>query len=344
MKLGLTASYFGKEINLNLDLIKYAEELGYDSAWTAEAYGGDAVTAATWILANTSKIKVGTAIMQMVARTPAATAMTAMSLSQLSGGRFIVGLGASGPQVVEGWHGVAYGRPITRTREYIAIIRKIMAREGAVTFDGYHYQLPYKGEDGTGLGKPLKSILKPDTSIPIYTASITPNGISCAAECADGFFPVWMNPERGDIFAASINKGLEKSGRARSDFNVAPFVTAIMGDDVAACRFPVKSMLSLYIGGMGAKSKNFYKDYATALGYEEEAEQIQELYLAGKKTEASAAVPDALVDEIALLGPKERIVERLQAWKKAGSNGDIDTMIVGGAQKEVFELIANEML
>ncbi|MBV1871761.1 MAG: LLM class flavin-dependent oxidoreductase, partial [Gammaproteobacteria bacterium] len=204
MKLGLTASYFGKEVNLNLDLIKHAEALGYDSAWTAEAYGGDAVTAASWILANTTKIKVGTAIMQMVARTPATTAMTAMSLSQLSGGRFIVGLGASGPQVVEGWHGVAYGRPITRTREYIAIMRKIMAREGPVTFDGYHYQLPYKAEDGTGLGKPLKSILKADNDIPIYTASITPNGIACAAECADGFFPVWMNPERADIFTPSI--------------------------------------------------------------------------------------------------------------------------------------------
>ena len=344
MKLGLTASYFGKEVNLNLDLIKHAEALGYDSTWTAEAYGGDAVTAATWILANTTKIKVGTAIMQMVARTPAMTAMTAMSLNQLSHGRFIVGLGASGPQVVEGWHGMAYGRPITRTREYIAIMRKIMAREGPVTFDGYHYQLPYKAEDGTGLGKPLKSILKADNDIPIYTASITPNGISCAAECADGFFPVWMNPERGDIFAPSIKKGLETSGRQKSDFNVAPFVTAIMGNDVSACRFPVKSMLALYIGGMGAKSKNFYKDYATALGYEDAAVQIQELYLAGKKTEATAAVPDALVDDIALLGPKERIVERLQAWKKAGDHGDIDTMIVGGAQKEVFELIAEELL
>lgn len=344
MKLGLTASYFGKEVNLNLDLIKHAEALGYDSAWTAEAYGGDAVTAASWILANTTKIKVGTAIMQMVARTPATTAMTAMSLSQLSGGRFIVGLGASGPQVVEGWHGVAYGRPITRTREYIAIMRKIMAREGPVTFDGYHYQLPYKAEDGTGLGKPLKSILKADNDIPIYTASITPNGIACAAECADGFFPVWMNPERADIFTPSINKGLEKSGKQRSEFNVAPFVTAIMGDDVSACRFPVKSMLALYIGGMGAKKKNFYKDYATALGYEDAAVEIQELYLAGKKAEATAAVPDALVDETALLGPKERIIERLQAWKQAEKNGDINTMIIGGAQKEVFELIAEEML
>lgn len=344
MKLGLTPSYFGKDINLNLDMIKHAESLGYDSTWTAEAYGGDAISAATWILAHTQKIRVGTAIMQMVARTPAMAAMTAMKLSQLSGGRFIAGIGASGPQVVEGWHGVAYGRPVTRTKEYIAIMRKIMAREEPVTFDGYHYQLPYKGPGSSGLGKPLKSILKADTSIPIYTASITPNGIACAAECADGFFPVWMNPERFDIFAPDIKAGLEKSGRQRSDFNVAPFVTAIMGDDVSACRFPVKAMLSLYIGGMGAKTKNFYKDYVTAMGYEEAAEKIQDLYLAGKKNEATAAVPDQLVDDIALLGPKERIIERLQAWKDAGKKGDINTMIIGGAQKDVFELIAKEML
>lgn len=344
MKLGLTPSYFGKDINLNLDLIKHAENLGYDSTWTAEAYGGDAITAATWILAHTQKIRVGTAIMQMVGRTPALAAMTAMSLSQLSGGRFIVGIGASGPQVVEGWHGVAYGRPVTRTKEYIAIMRKIMAREEPVTFDGYHYQLPYKGPGSSGLGKPLKTILKADTSIPIYTASITPSGVECAAECADGFFPVWMNPERTDIFAPSIKTGLEKSGRQRCDFTVAPFVTAIMGDDVAACRYPVKAMLALYIGGMGAKSKNFYKDYTIALGYPDAAEKIQDLYLAGNKNEATAAVPDQLVDDIALLGPKERIIERLHVWKAAGKAGEVNTMIIGGAQKEVFELIAEEML
>ena len=344
MKLGMVCGYSGKVVSINLDMIKHAENLGYDSTWTAEAWGSDAVSPAAWILANTSKIKVGTAIMQMVGRTPSCTAMTAMTLNQLSEGRFILGLGASGPQVVEGWHGVAYGRPITRTREYISIIRKIMAREEKVTFDGYHYQLPYKGEDGTGLGKPLKSILNPDSNIPIYTASITPNGIACAAECADGFFPVWMDPDKSDIFNESIEKGLEKSGRDRSDFDMAPFVTAIMGDDLDACRMPVKTMLALYIGGMGARSKNFYNDYAVKLGYEEEAKKIQGLYLDGKKTEAMAAVPDQLVDDTALIGPKERIKERLQAWKAAEARGDVGTMLIGGGQKEVFELIAEEML
>ena len=344
MKLGMVCGYSGKVISIPMDMIKHVESLGYDSAWTAEAYGSDAVSPAAWILANTTKIKVGTSIMQMVGRTPAMTAMTAMTLHQLSGGRFIAGLGASGPQVVEGWHGVAYGRPVTRTREYIAIMRKIMAREGPVTFDGYHYQLPYKGEDGTGLGKPLKSILKAEPNIPIYTAAITPNGIACAAECADGFFPVWMDPDKSDIFNDSIQKGLDKSGRARSDLDMAPFVTAIMGDDVDACRMPVKAMMALYIGGMGAKSKNFYNDYAVKLGYADAAAKIQDLYLDGKKNEAMAEVPNQLVDDIALVGPKERIKERLGAWKAAETRGDIGTMLVGGGQKEVFELIAEEML
>lgn len=344
MKLGMVCGYSGKVMSLPMDMIKHVESLGYDSAWTAEAYGSDAVSPAAWILANTTKIKVGTSIMQMVGRTPAMTAMTAMTLHQLSGGRFIAGLGASGPQVVEGWHGVAYGRPVTRTREYIAIMRKIMAREGPVTFDGYHYQLPYKGEDGTGLGKPLKSILKAEPNIPIYTAAITPNGIACAAECADGFFPVWMDPDKSDIFNDSIQKGLDKSGRARSDLDMAPFVTAIMGDDVDACRMPVKAMMALYIGGMGAKSKNFYNDYAVKLGYADAAAKIQDLYLDGKKNEAMAEVPNQLVDDIALVGPKERIKERLGAWKAAETRGDIGTMLIGGGQKEVFELVAEEML
>ena len=344
MKLGMVCGYSGKVISIPMDMIKHVETLGYDSVWTAEAYGSDAVSPAAWILASTTKIKVGTSIMQMVGRTPAMTAMTAMTLHQLSGGRFIAGLGASGPQVVEGWHGVAYGRPVTRTREYIAIMRKIMAREGPVTFDGYHYQLPYKGEDGTGLGKPLKSILKAEPNIPIYTAAITPNGIACAAECADGFFPVWMDPDKSDIFNDSIQKGLDKSGRARSDLDMAPFVTAIMGDDVDACRMPVKAMMALYIGGMGAKSKNFYNDYAVKLGYADAAAKIQDLYLDGKKNEAMAEVPNQLVDDIALVGPKERIKERLGAWKAAETRGDIGTMLVGGGQKEVFELIAEEML
>ena len=195
MELGLLAGAFGSQMKIPIDRIRQAESAGFTSVWTAEAYGSDAVTPAAWILAQTEKIKVGTAIMQMPARSPAMTAMTAMTLNQLSGGRFLLGLGPSGPQVIEGWHGVAYGRPLTRTKEYIDILRQIFAREGPATYDGYHYQLPYRGEDGTGLGKPLRSILAADTSIPIYTASISPKGVECSAEVADGVFPVWMNPD-----------------------------------------------------------------------------------------------------------------------------------------------------
>ncbi|MEX2489159.1 MAG: LLM class F420-dependent oxidoreductase [Pseudomonadales bacterium] len=344
MKLGIISGYAGKVIDLGIDRIKQAESMGYDSVWTAEAYGSDAVTPATWILANTEKIKVGTAIMQMPARTPACSAMTAMTLNQLSGGRFILGLGASGPQVVEGWHGVAYGRPITRLKEYITIVRKIFAREAPVEFEGFHYNLPYKGDDGTGLGKPLKSILQADTSIPIYTASITPRGLEASAEVADGVFPVWMNPERFDVFEESIGKGLEKGGRSLNDYDVAPFVSCVMGDDLEKCRMPIKGSMALYIGGMGARDKNFYNDYAKALGFEEAAAKVQDLYLAGKREEAMAAVPDELVDAVHLVGPKERIRERLQAWKEAGKQGHVGSMLIGSGQTEALELIAKEML
>ena len=234
MKLGLVAGYSGKIIQLPMEAIKKAESLGFDSVWTAEAYGSDAATPAAWILANTETIKVGTAIMQMPARSPACTAMTAMTLNQLSGGRFILGLGPSGPQVIEGWHGVAYGRPLTRTKEYINIVRQIMAREEPVTFEGYHYQLPYRGEGASGLGKPLKSILAGDSGIPIYTASIAPKGIACSAEVADGVFPVWMNPERFDLFEDALEEGFSKAdnGKSLESFDIAPFVTTIMGDDL----------------------------------------------------------------------------------------------------------------
>ena len=344
MKLGVLSGYSGKIVNLDIDRIKYAESLGFDSVWTAEAYGSDAVTPATWILANTDKIKVGTAIMQMPARSPACAAMTAMTLNQLSEGRFIVGLGASGPQVVEGWHGVAYGRPVTRIKEYVSIMKQIMSREGPVAHQGFHYSLPYSGEDGTGLGKPLKSILQADTSIPIYTASITPNGLEGSAEVADGVFPIWMDPSRYDVFEAPISRGLKKAEKTLADYDIAPFVTCIMGDDIDACRQPIKGNMALYIGGMGARDKNFYNDYAKALGFEDAAIKIQDLFLSGKKDEAMAAVPDDLVDAVHLVGPAERIKERLQDWKEAGSKGHVGSMLIAAGQPEALELIASEML
>ena len=344
MKLGMLNGMGGKVIGIDMERIKVAESLGYDSVWTAEAYGSDAVTPAAWILAQTEKIKVGTAIMQMPARSPACAAMTAMTLNQLSGGRFIVGLGASGPQVVEGWHGVAYGRPMTRTHEYIDIMRKIFARKDPVEHQGFHYSLPYQGDDGTGLGKSLKSILQADDSIRIYTASITPRGLETSAEVADGVLPIWMVPEKSDVLLSSVQKGLDKAGRTMLDFDMAPFVTVVVGDDVDACRMPIKGSMALYIGGMGARDKNFYNDYARALGFEEAAAKIQDLYLAGKRDEAMAAVPDELVDACHLVGPAERIRERLQAWKEAGQAGSIGSMMIGTGQVEALELVARELL
>jgi len=346
MKLGLVLGYAGKRVQIDMNPVLEAERLGFDSVWTAEAYGSDAVSTAAWVLAQTTKIKVGTAIMQMPARSPACTAGTAITLSQLSGGRFLLGLGPSGPQVVEGWHGVAYGKPLTRTREYVSIIRKIVAREAPVEHEGHHYQLPYRGPDATGLGKPLKSIVYPDPELTIYTASISPAGMRCAGEVADGVIPVWMNPERFDLFEKPLQEGFDAAGEAKGleGFDVAPFVTVVLGDDLAACRAPVKGMLALYVGGMGARDQNFYNDYARRLGYEEAAEKIQDLYLDGKKAEAMAAVPDSLVDEIALVGPRERIVERLAAWKEAGARRHVGSMLVAGASPEAMRLLAEEVL
>jgi F420-dependent oxidoreductase-like protein len=345
MKLGLLVGYSPATMSVPMDMIKQVESLGFSSVWTAEAWGSDAVSPAAWILAQTEQIKVGTAIMQMPGRTPAMTAMTAMTLYSLSKGRFILGLGPSGPQVVEGWHGVPYGRPLTRTREYISIVRKILAREERVIHEGYHYQLPYKGEGATGLGKPLKSILYGDPALKIYTASISPKGMECAGEVADGVFPVWMNPARFDIFEESLEKGFAKAGGGKGlhDFDVAPFVTTIMSDDLDQCRMPIKANMALYIGGMGAREKNFYNDYAKRLGYEEAAVKIQDLYLDGKKAEAAAAVPDELVDDVALVGPEDRIRDRLQIWKEAGKKGHVGSMLIGGGGP-ALRILAEEIL
>ncbi len=341
LKLGLALGYSGKRASVPLDLVREAESLGFDSVWVAEAYGSDAVTPVTWILANTQRIRAGTCIMQMPARTPAMAAMTAMTLDHLSGGRFIAGLGASGPQVVEGWHGVPYGKPITRTREYIEIMRRIFAREEPVEFDGELYQLPRTGPGTTGLGKPLKSILAATPDIPIYTAAVTPAGLRTAAEVADGVFPLWMSPEKFDVLGDSLAQGFAQSGRALADFDVAPTVRVVMGDDLDSCRQPVREFLALYIGGMGARGKNFYHDYATRMGYGDAAGKIQDLFLAGDKAAAAAAVPDALVDEIALVGPESRIRERAQAWREAGERHQVTTMTIATEQKEVLPVLAD---
>ncbi len=346
MKLGLVAGYSPAQVELPVEQIIAAEQLGFDSVWTSEAYGSDALTPAAWILAKTSRIKVGTAIVQMPARTPTCTAMSAMTLSAMSGGRFILGIGPSGPGVIEGWHGVAYGRPLTRTREYVSILRKIFARRERLEHSGHHYQIPYGGPDAKGVGKPMKSILHAEYPIPIYTAAITPAGLRCAGEVADGVFPIWMNPERFDLLGPFIEEGLAKSvdGRTMADFDVAPFLSVAMGDDLDQCRAGVKAHLALYIGGMGPPGHNFYNDYAVRMGYEVEARQIQELYLTGNKAEAMQAVPDQLVDDCALVGPAARIRERLVAWKEAGRSGKISSLLVGGASVEALQVLAEELL
>ncbi len=317
MKLGLLTGYSGATLHLPLEMIQEAERLGYWAVWTAEAYGSDAVVPLAWIGARTERIKLGTAVMQMPARTPAATAMTAMTLDQLSGGRALLGLGASGPQVAEGWHGVPYGKPLVRTREYVAILRAILKREAPLEHDGAHYQIPYRGDDATGLGKPLKSILHGRADLPIYLAAIGPKNVSLAAEVADGWLPIFFSPRHYDaVFERSVVAGRTKSG-GDQPFEVAPTVMVVLGDDAQACRDQVKPFVALYVGGMGAKGKNFYHDLACRYGYRQEAETIQDLYLAGKRNEAIRAVPDALVDDVALCGPRERLRERLALWRES---------------------------
>jgi len=314
-----------------------AERLGYHSLWTAEAYGSDSVTPLVWLAAHTERINVGTAIMQMPARTPAMTAMTAATIDLLTGGRFLLGIGASGPQVVEGWHGVVYGKLLTRTREYVEIVRTILKREQPLEHHGQYYDIPVQG--GTGLGKPLKLILHPlRPNIPIYVAAIGPKNVALAAEIADGWLPVFFSPRRVSVFRASLEEGFARrsDGKTLADFDIAPTVSVVVGDDVDACRMQVKPNLALYVGGMGARGKNFYNDLACRYGYEDAAKKIQDLYLAGKKNEAIAAVPDELVDEIALCGPRERIRERLAAWREAG----VTTLICGAQSIEAIRTMA----
>ncbi len=346
MKLGMFLGYAAKQVQPQVELVQRVESLGFDSVWFAEAYGGDAVTTATWALAHTNKIKAGTAIMQVPGRTPACTAMTAMSLSQLSGGRFILGLGASGPQVVEGWHGVSYKKPITRMREYIQIVKAIMAREAPVSYDGEIYQLPLRDDTAVGLGKPLKSILHAITDIPVYTASVTPAGLACAGEVADGAMPLWMNPDRFDIYQTDLERGFAKAGGGKSmaQFDLAPSAVINVENDMNLARAPVKHFLALYIGGMGARKKNFYNDLAAKHGYGDAAVKIQDLYLAGDKEAAAAAVPDDFVDEISLVGPKERIIERAKSWKAAADRGEIGTLMLTPVQPEALDVAAEALL
>ena len=345
MKLALTLRV-SAETGIDMAQVREAERLGYEAVWCGEAYGTDAVSPVAWVLAQTAKIKAGTSIMQMPARTPACAAMTAMTLQALSGNRFLCGIGPSGPQVVEGWHGVAYGKPLARTREYIAIIRQILERKAPLEFTGEHYQIPYHGPGATGLGKPLRSIIHGDPSLMIYTASIAPASLRMAGEVADGALPFLMSPEQAEAILDPVRDGIAKAGNGKTlaDFDLAPYVRVKIGDDLAACRDAIRPNLALYIGGMGARSKNFYNDLAKRMGYEAAAAAIQNHFLAGRRKEAEAAVPDALIDETSLVGPAGRVRERLRAWQELAKNHRVGTLVLAGADTAALRLIAEAVL
>ncbi|MDE2819112.1 MAG: LLM class F420-dependent oxidoreductase [Chloroflexota bacterium] len=343
MRLGLMVGYSGARIDLPMDLIREADRLGYYAVWTSEAYGSDCVSPLAWIGALTENIKLGTAIMQMPARSPAMTAMTAITLDQLSGGRALLGLGLSGPQVVEGWHGRPYGKPLAKTREYLAILRQILAREAPLTHEGEHYQIPYRGDDATGLGKPLKSIVHGRADMPIYLASIGPKNVALTAEIADGWLPIFFSPAAYDAcYRDALQAGFAKAGagKSRADFDIAASVTVIIEEDLEAAYNQIKPVLALYIGGMGAKGKNFYYDLACRYGFPEAADRIQELYLVGRKGEAVMAVPDALVDAVALVGSKDRIRDRIQLWRDC----PVDTLNITACSVDTIRFMAELLL
>jgi F420-dependent oxidoreductase-like protein len=339
MRLGLILGYSGAEVKLDVALAQEAEALGYHSVWTAEAYGSDAVSPLAWLGALTSRIQLGTAVMQLPGRSPACTAMTAMTMDALSNGRFILGLGTSGPQVVEGWHGVPFGKPLTWLREYLLILRKILAREAPLEFAGERYQIPYHGPGATGLGKPLKSIVHGRKQIPIYSGSMAPKSQELCGELCDGLLLTCMHPERGDVLTENLQRGFERRGGAPKDFDIAPAVAVVVGDDLEACRLPLKQSIALYLGGMGARSKNFYNEYICRVGFEDVAQRVQALYLEGKRREAVAAVPDALVDTLHLVGPRERIRDRLEVWKASS----VGTLLVGTHDRSAVRLMAELM-
>lgn len=346
MRLGISFGYqdWGAGLPGAIAMAQEADRLGYESGWVAEAYGTDAITPITWLLAHTERLKMGTAIAQMPARAPAMTAMTAATLDMMSGGRFLLGIGASGPQVSEGWYGEVYGKPLGRTREYVEILRKVWAREAPLEHHGAHYDIPYTGPGASGLGKPLKIIVHPRTAdILVYIASIGPKNVELTAEIADGWLPIFFSPTRSDaVWGDALAAGFAKAGGAKSlaDLDVAATVTVLVGDDVQALRDKVKPMVALYVGGMGAKGKNFYNDLACRYGYEGVAAEIQDLYLSGKKAEATALVPDDLVDDVSLIGSRERIAERLEAWKES----PVSTIVVTASQPEALRLMAELVL
>ncbi|MGI5454360.1 LLM class F420-dependent oxidoreductase [Streptomyces sp. CA-249302] len=332
MRLGLALGYWGRGPSADhVPLAQEAERLGYDSVWTAESWGSDVFTPLTWIAAQTSRIRLGTAVAQMAARSPTTTAMHALTLDHLSGGRMMLGLGLSGPQVVEGWYGRPFPKsPLTATREYVDVVRQVLRREGPVALEGRFHSHPYRGEDGTGLGKALKPIthpLRPD--LPILLGAEGPRNVEQTTRIADGWLPLYWSPTRPDVYGAAIET-------LPPGFLVAPLARVQVCDDVAEGLLPVKTMLGFYIGGMGHASRNFHADLMARMGYEEEARHIQQLFLEGRREEAVLAVPDAFADEISLVGPRERIAERLELWRK----GPVTDLLALAPDRETLRVLA----
>ncbi len=335
MKLGLQWGYWGQLPPPNvIETSKEADRLGFDSIWSAEAWGSDAFSPLAWIAGHTEKVRLGTAIAQMAARTPAATAMAAMTLDHISNGRMILGLGVSGPQVVEGWYGRPASRPLRQTREYVEIMKRIFAREEPVTFDGEFWQLPYQGPGSTGLGKPLKSILHPlRKDLPVFIAAEGPKNVAQTAEIADGWLPLYYSPFRQEVYADAL-------AGAGEGFEVVAMANIAVTDDMEAGLAPVKAMLGFYIGGMGAKGQNYHTKLMARMGFEAEALRIQELFFEGKRDEAMMAVPDEFADEISLVGPPERIRDRLAAWEES----PVTTVLMWPSSTEALRTVAEVVL
>jgi F420-dependent oxidoreductase-like protein len=331
LKLGLQLGYWGASPPRGaVALAQEAERLGFDSVWAGEAWGSDVFTPLAWIGACTSRIRLCTGIAQLSARTPTATAMHALTLDHLSGGRFALGLGVSGPQVVEGWYGRPFGKPLERTREYVSIVRQVLRREAPVASGGPHYPLPWRGPGATGLGKPLRSITHPlRADLPIYLGAEGPRNVALAAEIADGWLPLYYSPFRPEVYADSLRK-------AASGFEIAVTVVAQITDDVERGLLPVKASLAFYIGGMGARKRNFHKELMARMGFEAEAQRIQDLFFEGRREEGISAVPDAFADEISLVGPVERIRDRLAAWRET----PVSTLVIGAADAAVLRRLA----
>jgi len=340
MKLGLSIGYSGAHLDLPVARVQLAEQLGYDSVWTAEAYGSDALTPLAYLAAVTRRIRLGTGIMQLAARTPAAAAMAVGTIDALAGGgRVIAGLGVSGPQIVEGWYGQPWGKPYWRLRDYVAIMRKVFGRKSPVQHEGREISLPYTGPGSAGLAKPLTSILHMRPDIPIWLGTGGESTVKLTAEIADGWLPLGFTPTRMKAFRPWLDEGLRRAGGGKTlrDLEIQPRAFVVLTDDVRAGLQTLKPRVALYVGGMGHRDKNFHTRAMTANGYGEAAERIQELYLAGRKAEAAAAVPDDFIDEGALVGPRDRIRERFRAWADSGATG----LTVATQQDEAIELMAD---